>query len=398
MVEIARALSMKSRLIVMDEPTSALSRTEVEKLFAIIRDLKRDGISDDLRHASAGRGVRDLRPLHGAARRPARRQRQRRRDDARRHHPPDGRAASLACLAPRDTSYATGEVALAVDGPVAPPQEQRRQRHRLHDVSLAVRKGEILGIAGLVGAGRTEMARAIFGADRDRLRQRSSSTARRSRSPRRAMPSATASAWCPRTASSRRCSWRSPSAPICRIAALDRISALRLFSSARHKEEALVDEYRKLLNIRMAVRRPARRQPLRRQPAEGGAGPLAGAAAQGADRRRADARHRCRRQGRGAQPPVPRWRAAGIAIIVISSELPEMLALSDRIVTMREGRVTGEIAARRRRPGKTDDADDAASGSRRHERGGDEHGRRSNPAATATRLRCLLASWRALRR
>ncbi|MGB8313540.1 MAG: ATP-binding cassette domain-containing protein, partial [Aestuariivirga sp.] len=45
MVEIARALSMKSKLIVMDEPTSALSRTEVEKLFTIIRALKRDGIS-----------------------------------------------------------------------------------------------------------------------------------------------------------------------------------------------------------------------------------------------------------------------------------------------------------------------------------------------------------------
>ncbi len=45
MVEIARALSMKSQLIVMDEPTSALSRNEVEKLFAIIRDLKRDGIT-----------------------------------------------------------------------------------------------------------------------------------------------------------------------------------------------------------------------------------------------------------------------------------------------------------------------------------------------------------------
>src|SRR5246500_4507908 len=45
LVEIARALSMKSRLIVMDEPTSALSRSEVDKLFAIIRSLKRDGIS-----------------------------------------------------------------------------------------------------------------------------------------------------------------------------------------------------------------------------------------------------------------------------------------------------------------------------------------------------------------
>src|SRR5437773_11908487 len=45
MVEIARALSMQSRLIVMDEPTSALSETETQRLFAIVRDLKREGIS-----------------------------------------------------------------------------------------------------------------------------------------------------------------------------------------------------------------------------------------------------------------------------------------------------------------------------------------------------------------
>ena len=77
MVEIARALSMRSRLIVMDEPTSALSSSEVDKLFRIIRDLKAQGLSHHLRHPPAGGGDGDLRPLHGAARRPARRQRRR---------------------------------------------------------------------------------------------------------------------------------------------------------------------------------------------------------------------------------------------------------------------------------------------------------------------------------
>ena len=84
------------------------------------------------------------------------------------------------------------------------------------------------------------------------------------------------------------------------------------------------------------------RQSVGRQPAEGGARPLAGAQAQGADRRRADPRHRRRRQGRGP-PGAFDMARGGIAIIVISSELPEVMAISDRIVTIREGRITGEI-------------------------------------------------------
>ena len=52
---------------------------------------------------------------------------------------------------------------------------------------------------------------------------------------------------------------------------------------------------------------------------------------------------------------------SGIAIIAISSELPEVLAISDRIVTMREGRVTGEIARDEGRSGDADDDDDAAA-------------------------------------
>ncbi len=164
MVEIARALSMKSRLIVMDEPTSALSRTEVEKLFAIIRALKRDGIStifvthrlEEVFEISDRYTVlRDGRQ---------RRQRQRCRNNSGSYHPlMVGRELSL--LAPRDTSYVTGEVALSVNGLSRRRKSSDASAIELHNVSLAVNKGEILGIAGLVGAGRTETARAIFGAD-----------------------------------------------------------------------------------------------------------------------------------------------------------------------------------------------------------------------------------------
>ena len=75
MVEIARALSMRSRLIVMDEPTSALSSTEVEKLFKIIQDLKARGLSIIFVTHRLEEVMRNLRPLHGFARRPAGRDR-----------------------------------------------------------------------------------------------------------------------------------------------------------------------------------------------------------------------------------------------------------------------------------------------------------------------------------
>ena len=164
MVEIARALSMKSRLIVMDEPTSALSRTEVEKLFAIIRALKRDGIST-IFVTHRLEEVFEISDRYTVLR------------DGR--HVGSGSVAGttldhiirlmvgreLSLLAPRDTSYVTDEVALSVTGLSRRRKSSDASAIELHNVSLAVNKGEILGIAGLVGAGRTETARAIFGAD-----------------------------------------------------------------------------------------------------------------------------------------------------------------------------------------------------------------------------------------
>ncbi len=66
--------------------------------------------------------------------------------------------------------------------------------------------------------------------------------------------------------------------------------------------------------------------------------------AQGADSRRAHARHRCRREGRDLCPDRD-TRREGIGILLISSELPEILRLSDRIVCMQQGRITGELSA-----------------------------------------------------
>ncbi len=215
MVEIARALSMKSKLIVMDEPTSALSRAEVEKLFAIIRSLKAEGITTifvthrleevfeicdsytvlrDGRHV--GRGKVSETSMDGIIRLMVGRE--------------------LGLLAERDQSFTTAEVALEVKNLTRKRKSTDASAIEIHDVSFRVNKGEILGIAGLVGAGRTETARAIFGADLfdsgEVLVE-----GKPSKSPRRAMPSPTASAWCRKTASSRRCFWARPSAPTSRL-------------------------------------------------------------------------------------------------------------------------------------------------------------------------------------
>src|SRR6516225_2271946 len=164
LVEIARALSMKSRLIVMDEPTSALSSSEVEKLFRIARDLKRQGLSilfvthrleevmqicdrytvlRDGRLVGSG-SITDT-TIDGIIRLMVGRQ-------------------VKALFAHRETT-AAGEIALRVEGLTRRGNAQDQNATVLTDVGFEVRRGEILVIAGLVGAGRTEMARAVFGAD-----------------------------------------------------------------------------------------------------------------------------------------------------------------------------------------------------------------------------------------
>ena len=339
MVEIARALSMKSQLIVMDEPTSALSRSEVEKLFAIIRGLKRDGITTifvthrleevfeicdrytvlrDGRHV--GHGSVASTTLDGIIRLMVGRE--------------------LGLLAPRDTSYTTGKVALSVTGLSRRRKSSDASAIELHNVSLAVNKGEILGIAGLVGAGRTETARAIFGADViDSGKITVNGHEVKISSPHDAI--SLGIGLVPEDRKQQALFLALAIRTNLSIASHDRISSFRYFIS-NSKEEALVDEYKKLLNIRMAS-----------------GDQLVGNLSGGNQQKVVLARWLALRPkvlivdeptrgiDVGAKVEVHNllfeMAAAGIAIIVISSELPEILALADRIVTMREGRVTGEI-------------------------------------------------------
>jgi rhamnose transport system ATP-binding protein len=156
-VEIGKALSLNAKVIVMDEPTAALSAAEVERLFEVIRTLKaqgtavlfishrleevfaicqavtvmRDG-SHVLTSSLAGLTANDLvRAMVGR---------------------------ELAERPPKAAGAETGEPVLTV--------ERLTREGVFTDISLTVRSGEIVALAGLVGSGRSEVARAVFGIDR----------------------------------------------------------------------------------------------------------------------------------------------------------------------------------------------------------------------------------------
>jgi inositol transport system ATP-binding protein len=339
MVEIARALSMKSRLIIMDEPTSALSRAEVEKLFVIIRGLKREGVSvifvthrleevfelcdsyTVLRDGrNAGHGTVAGTNVDAIIRLMV------------------GREVGL--LEQRSEFFGTGDIAMEVKGITRLRKSTDASAIELHDVSLTLHRGEILGIAGLVGAGRTEMARAIFGADPfDKGQVLVGGRPVNISSPRDAI--AEGIGLVPEDRKQQALFLALAIRTNMSIASLDGISAGMGFLSAS-KENALVDEYRKRLNIRMAS-----------------GDQLVGNLSGGNQQKVVLARWLALRPrilivdeptrgiDVGAKVEVHNllveMARAGIAIIVISSELPEVLSLADRILTMREGRVTGEV-------------------------------------------------------
>ena len=155
MTEIAKALVAQARVLILDEPTAAITAEEAEQLFAIVDKLRDQGtaivfISHHLEDATRiGDRATVLR---------------------------DGRLVATVPMAgtrPRDLIRMMVGRELTQQfpkqpsnpGPVALKVEGLSRRGVLHDVSLTVRRGELLGIAGLVGAGRTELARAIFGID-----------------------------------------------------------------------------------------------------------------------------------------------------------------------------------------------------------------------------------------
>ncbi len=156
MVEIAKALSFNSRVLIMDEPTAALNDAEIRELFTIIGRLKAEGVGivyishkmDEIKRIADR--VTVMRDSEYVGTVPA-------------ATTPIETIISMMVgrILTNETASARGDE----DTPVALEIRGMRRGKEIRDVSFSVRKGEILGLAGLMGAGRTEVARAIFGAD-----------------------------------------------------------------------------------------------------------------------------------------------------------------------------------------------------------------------------------------
>ncbi len=153
MVEIAKAVSYGSRLVIMDEPTSAISEAEVQKLFKIIRSLKEENVSiiyishkmDEIFEISDEISV--LRDGHYIGK------------YLTSEIDRDGLIAKMVGRELKDL-YVKTEVPI---GQSVLEVQNFTKEGLFHDVNFYVKKGEILGIAGLMGAGRTEIAETIFG-------------------------------------------------------------------------------------------------------------------------------------------------------------------------------------------------------------------------------------------
>jgi ribose transport system ATP-binding protein len=161
LVEIAKALSLDARILIMDEPTSALSASECETLFKIIRQLASEGVAI-IYTSHRIEEVLDLADRVTVL-----------RDGRRVVTAPIGdlsRGAIISAMVGRDmvasdrgAAAQDGAVVLSVTDLTLDTQGPRGWRRMLHGVSFQLRRGEILGIGGLLGSGRTEILESIFG-------------------------------------------------------------------------------------------------------------------------------------------------------------------------------------------------------------------------------------------
>jgi len=156
MVEIAKALSFNSDVLIMDEPTAALTDTEIDELFGIIRHLRERGagivhishrleelkqISDRVTVMRDGRYIDTLRTAEADI------------------------GSIISMMVGRTIFDATPELPEHPDPEVVLEVRDLNRGRVVRDVSFQLHRGEILGFSGLVGAGRTEVVRAVFGAD-----------------------------------------------------------------------------------------------------------------------------------------------------------------------------------------------------------------------------------------
>lgn len=340
MVEIAKALSYNARLVIMDEPTSALTDREVEKLLDIVKALKARGlgvifithrldeiypICDRVTVLRDGHNAGDI-PISSAT--------------------PE---IIVRMMVGRHIADLYEETAPAFEPTASPVLEVRGLSRTgtvrdaaqivLSDVSFAVRAGEIVGLAGLVGSGRTEVARSIFGADHfDRGEILIDGQAAAIRTPQDAIRRGIGL-----VPEDRKLQGLVLSLAVRENIALPSLDRLVRFGFVQAGEEQslaqrFVDALRirtpsleqKVLNLsggnqqKVVIAKWLALRPKVLILDEPTRGIDVGA--------KAEVHHL-----------IDELAAQGVAVLMISSELPEVLGMSDRILVMREGRVVAEI-------------------------------------------------------
>lgn len=329
MVEIAKALSFESKVIIMDEPTDALTDTETEALFKVIRELKAEKrgivyishrikeifeICDDVTVLRDGQFIGEVAVAELTEDRLIEMMVGRRLDEQYPH-----------------VDVPEGEVRLEVN---------QLSGSGVHNVSFTLRAGEILGISGLMGAGRTELMKVLYGA----LPKESGEVR---------LNGKTISNDCPQDGLNNGIVYisedRKGDGLILGMSVKENMSltALDHFSKAcriRHDAEQLVvDDFILMFNIKT----PSRDQQI---------GLLSG----GNQQKVAIAKGLMTRPNvlildeptRGVDVGakkeiyqlINKFKQDGLSIIIVSSEMPEVLGMSDRILVMREGRISGEFS------------------------------------------------------
>jgi rhamnose transport system ATP-binding protein len=329
LIEIAKALSVDARVLILDEPTASLSAHEVERLFTIVRRLRARGVSilfvshrlDEVfelcDRATVLRDGRHVITTETSGLTTA---------DLVRHMV--GRTVSLF---PK-VDAPIGEVLLEARG--------LSKAGEFRDVTFSVRAGEIVGLAGLVGAGRTEVARVLFGIDRaDSGEVLLNGKPVTFESPSAAMHAGVA--YLPEDRHQEGLVLDFSIAQNVTLPILPRLFPRLLLRASAERNVAR--EYTEQFNVRMT-----------------GVDQLVGALSGGNQQKVVLAKWLASRPAVlildeptrgidiGAKVEVHRivseLAASGLGIILISSDLPEVLAMSDRIIVLHEGRITAEIA------------------------------------------------------
>lgn len=333
-LEIARAIGADAKILILDEPTASLTIQEVESLFRVIRTLRAQGvgiiyishrleeiaeISDRVTAMRDGATVGTL-PMEEV-------------DRARLIEMMVGRPLESVYPSVRAQRAAPGEIALEL-------RSLSSTEAGLHDVCLVVHRGEILGLSGLVGAGRTELAETIFG-----LRPGYSGEICVAGAPVK-IDSPRAAIQCgigyvPEDRRRHGVVLDMPIAANTSLASLDRVSRRGWLD--RRRENELADRYIGRLRIKTESRDThagalsggnQQKLALARWLATGPRILILDEPTQGVDVGSKFEIHRL----------IAELAEQGVAILLISSELPEILGISDRIAVMRAGRIAGVLA------------------------------------------------------